>query len=381
MNLAKNIYNIGVNDENIRLFEGQYKLESGMSYNSYLIKDKKNVILDTVDKRVTSKWLEKLEYALNGEKVDYLVISHMEPDHGFNIKKLAQMFPDMKIIGNVNTFNMFNRFFSIDISNRKIVVKEGEEINIGEHTLKFFMAPMVHWPEVMVTYEQKEKILFSADAFGKFGIIKSNDTWLDEARRFYIGIVGKYGIQVQNLLKKASTLEIKKIYPLHGTILEENINYYINKYNVWSTYEPEEEGILIACSSIHGNTLEAAKYLEKELIKQEKKVELIDLTTQDFSEAVAMAFKFSKLIVASSSYNAGLFPPMVNFLHNLKERNYQKRKVAIIQNGSWAPSSGKIMEKMLHEMTDIDIIDHIITIESTFKEKNKKELKELAKIF
>lgn len=377
MEITKNIFNVGVNDTNIRLFEGQYKVLDGMSYNSYLIKDKQNVLLDTIDKNVTKEWLNNLEKELNGEKINYLIVSHMEPDHAYNIELLASKFPEMKIVGNVNTFNMIKRFFDLDIDSRKVIVKEGDTLNIGEHTLQFIMAPMVHWPEVMFVYEQKEKILFSADAFGKFGIIKENYEWLDEARRYYFGIVGKYGMQVQNVLKKASSLEINVICPLHGPVLKNNLEYYINKYDIWSKYEPEEDGILIAVSSIHGNTLEVAKYLEENLKSENKNVKLIDLTTQDMAEAVANAFIFSKLIVASSSYNAGLFPPMEQFLSKLKERNFQNRTVAIIENGTWAPSSGKVMKNMLQEMKNISIIEPIITIESTMKEKTKNELIQL----
>ena len=378
MEIEKNIYYIGANDYNVRLFEGQYNVPNGMSYNSYLIKDEKNVVLDTIDRNVTDEWLEKLEKYLNGEKPDYLIVSHMEPDHAYNIGLLAKKYPEMKIVGNALTFNMLPRFFDVDLSDRKVIVKDGDTLEIGEHILQFFMAPMVHWPEVMFTYEQKEKILFSADAFGKFGVIKENDEWLDEARRYYIGIVGKFGSQVQAVLKKAANLEIKTICPLHGPILKENLEYYIEKYNTWSSYESEEDVVLIACSSIYGNTLEVAKYLESILLECGRKVELVDLTKDDMSEAVSKAFKYSKLVVASSSYNAGVFPPMEEFLNKLKARNYQKRIVAIIENGTWAPSAGKVMKNMLQEMKEIDIIEPTITIESRMKEKNKIQLNDLA---
>ena len=378
MEILKNIFYIGANDNDIKLFEGQYKVPNGMSYNSYLIKDEKNVVLDTIDRNVTDKWIENLEKALNGENADYLIISHMEPDHAYNIGLLAEKYPEMKIIGNSMTFNMLPRFFDIDLSERKVLVKEGETLSIGKHTLQFFMAPMVHWPEVMFTYEQTEKILFSADAFGKFGAVKENDEWLDEARRYYIGIVGKFGSQVQGVLKKASALDIKMICPLHGPILKDNLGYYIEKYNKWSNYEPEEDGVLIACSSIYGNTLEVAKYLENTLKSQGKTVQLIDLTKDDMAETVALAFKYNNLVVASSSYNAGLFPPMEHFLRNLQERNYQKRKVAIIENGTWAPSAGKVMKNMLQEMKDIDMIEPIITIQSKMKEDTQIQINDLA---
>ena len=380
MKIKNNVYYIGANDEKLDLFESQYKVPNGMSYNSYLIKDEKNIVLDTVDKSVTDIWLKNLKKELDGQEVDYLIISHLEPDHAYNIGILAEKYPNMKIVGNAMTFNMLPKFFeNIDIEKRKVIVKDGETLQIGTHNLKFFMAPMVHWPEVMFTYDETEKILFTADAFGKFGANKEGDKWLDEARRFYIGIVGKYGPQVQAILKKVQDLNIKMICPLHGFILKDNLSFYIEKYCKWSNYEPEEEGILIACSSIHGNTLEAGRYLETALKNQKKNVYFIDLTRDDFSQAVAKAFQYSKLIVMSSSYNAGVFPPMENFLNNLKSRNYQKRKVAIVENGSWAPSAGKTMKNILLEMKDIDIIEPIITIESTMKEKNKKELEELSK--
>ena len=378
MEIAKNIYYIGSNDEKNDLFEGQYLISNGMGYNSYLIKDEKNVVMDTIDKSVTGEWLENIDKELNGEKIDYLVISHMEPDHAYNIGILAKEYPEMKIVGNAMTFNMLPRFFDMDLSERKVLVKEGDTLNIGEHTLQFFMAPMVHWPEVMVTYEQKEKIIFSADAFGKFGKIIENDEWLNEARRFYIGIVGKYGEQVQSLLKKVSNMEINTICPLHGPVLKDNLEYYISKYDKWSKYEPEEEGILIACSSIYGNTLEASKYLEDILKKQGKNVKLIDLTREEWSYSVAEAFKYSKLVLASSSYNAGVFPAMEQFLNNLKSRNYQKRTVVLIENGTWAPTAAKTMKNILLEMKDIDIIEPIITIQSTMKDKTKIELTKLA---
>ncbi len=379
MKIKDNFYYIGVNDENLDLFESQYKVPNGMSYNSYLIKDKKNVVFDTVDKSVSEIWLKKLEKALNGEGVDYLIISHLEPDHSYNIGILAKKYPDMKIIGNAMTFKILPKFFEDIETERRVEVKEGDILNIGKHSLKFYMAPMVHWPEVMFTYEETEKILFSADAFGKFGAVKAEDKWLEEARRFYIGIVGKYGAQVQSILKKVQDLNIKMICPLHGFILKDNLRFYLEKYSKWSSYEPEEEGVLIACSSIHGNTLEAGKLLEQCLKSQKKNVHFVDLTREDFSFAVAKAFQYDKLIVMSSSYNAGVFPPMENFLNNLKARNYQKRKVAIVENGSWAPSAGKTMKNILQEMKDIDIVEPIITIESTVKDKTRTELEELAK--
>ena len=380
MTISKDIIYIGASDKNIKIFESQYVLENGMSYNSYSIKDEKNVVLDTIDEKLTDEWFNNLEKALDGEKPDYLIVSHMEPDHAYNIGKLAKKYPEMKIVGNQLTFNMLANFFKeIDFSNRKFVVMEGDVLDVGKHKLQFFMAPMVHWPEVMVTYEQTEKILFSADGFGKFGALDVEEEWDCEARRYYFGIVGKYGMQVQALLKKAATLDIQMICPLHGPILKENLGYYIDKYNTWSNYQPEEEGIYIACSSIYGNTLKAAQKLA-EILKEKgaKKVVLADLTKEDWAEAVEDAFRYSHLVVASSSYNAGLFPPMKQFLDHLKERNYQNRTVGIIENGSWAPSAGKCMKGTLEEMKNINIIEPMITIKSTMSDENIAQMEEMA---
>ena len=382
MTISKDIIHIGASDKEIKIFESQYALENGMSYNSYLIKDEKNVVLDTIDEKLTDTWLENLEKALNGEKPDYLIVSHMEPDHAYNIGVIAKKYPEMKIVGNQLTFNMLANFFKeIDFSNRKFVVMEGDVLDIGKHKLQFFMAPMVHWPEVMVTYEQTEKILFSADGFGKFGALDVDEEWDCEARRYYFGIVGKYGMQVQALLKKAATLDIQMICPLHGPILKENLGYYIDKYNTWSSYKPEEEGIYIACSSIYGNTLKAAQKLAEILEeKGAKKVVLADLTKEDWAEAIEDAFRYSHLVVASSSYNAGLFPPMKQFLDHLKERNYQNRTVGIIENGSWAPSAGKCMKGTLEEMKNINIIEPMITIKSTMSDENMQQMEEMADV-
>ena len=380
MTISKDIIHIGASDKNIKIFENQYVLENGMSYNSYLIKDEKNVILDTIDEKLTDKWLENLEKALNGEKPDYLIVSHMEPDHAYNIGVIAKKYPEMKIVGNQITFNMLTNFFKeIDFSTRKFVVMEGDVLDIGKHKLQFFMAPMVHWPEVMVTYEQTEKILFSADGFGKFGALSADEEWDCEARRYYFGIVGKYGAQVQTLLKKALKLDIQMICPLHGPILKENLEYYINKYDTWSSYKPEDTGVYIACSSIYGNTLKVAQK-QAEILKEKgiEKVVIVDLTKEDWAEAVEDAFRYSHLIIASSSYNAGLFPPMKQFLDHLKERNYQNRTVGIIENGSWAPSAGKYMKNVLQEMKDINIIEPIITIKSTMSDENVSQMEQMA---
>ena len=377
--ISDSIFYIGADDKDIRLFEGQFNVPNGMAYNSYLIKDDKNVVMDTCDKKVTNTWLENLEKALDGEKVDYLVVSHMEPDHAYNIGLLVDKYPDMKIVGNATTFSMLLNFFDIDLENKKIEVKEGQQLNIGKHTLQFFMAPMIHWPEVMVTYDVLDKVLFTADGFGKFGTLDTDEDWDCEARRYYFGIVGKYGVQVQALLKKVATLDVNIICPLHGPILRENLAHYIEKYNTWSSYKPEDDGIFIACASIYGNTLKAAEKL-KEILEEKgaKKVSLIDLTKEDMHEAVEDAFRYNKIVLAASSYNAGVFVPMEQFLNHLKSRNYQNRKVAIIQNGSWAPSAEKTIRNMLQGMNNIDIIENAITIKSTLKDDNITELEQLA---
>ncbi len=379
--ITDDIFYIGVDDKTLDLFESQYMVPNGISYNSYLIKDEKNVILDTIDKRATNEWLENLEKALNGEKPDYLVVSHLEPDHSYNIELITKKYPELKIIGNEKTFTFIPQFFNIpNLEERKIVVKEGDTLNTGKHTLQFFMAPMVHWPEVMVEYDQTDKILFSADGFGKFGTLDTDEEWTCEARRYYFNIVGKYGIQVQSLLKKLSGLELKMICPLHGPILKENLEYYINKYDIWSSYKPEDDGVLIACASIHGNTLEACKEMEKILLdKGAKKVVVTDLCRDDIHEAIEDAFRYDKLIVAASSYNSGLFPPMEYFLNNLKGKNYQSRKIGIIENGTWAPSAGKCMKEILSGMKNLTIFDPLITIKTTIKDDNKIKMEQLAK--
>jgi len=371
---------IGANDKTIDLFESQYAVPNGVSYNSYLIKDEKNVVMDTIDRRKTDEWIKNLEEELQGEKVDYLVVSHMEPDHAFNIGLLAGKYPKMKIVGNDKTFTFINQFFDIEnLEKRKVVVKEADTLNIGKHTLQFFMAPMVHWPEVMVTYEQTEKILFSADGFGKFGALDVEEDWLCEARRYYFNIVGKYGVPVQSLLKKASSLDIKMICPLHGPILKENLGYYIEKYNIWSSYIPEDDGVFIAYASIYGNTRQAVEYIAKVLeAKGAKKVVLADITRDDMSKAIENAFRYDKVIFAASSYNAGVFPPMQELLYALQGKNYQNRKVGIIENGSWAPSAGKCMKNILEQMKDLKFIDPLVTIKSRINDASKKELEDLA---
>lgn len=378
--ISEDIIYIGADDKTIDLFESQYIVPNGISYNSYLIKDDKNVVMDTIDKRKTEEWIENLEKALKGEKVDYLVISHLEPDHAYNIELLANKYPEMKLIGNAKTFSMLPQFFNIDkLEDRMIEVKEGDEICFGKHTLQFFMAPMVHWPEVMVEYEKHEKILFSADGFGKFGALDTEEDWDCEARRYYFNIVGKYGMQVQALLKKASNLDIKTICPLHGPILKENLSHYIEKYNIWSSYKAEDDGVFIAYASIHGNTEKVAQEMKKILEeKGAKKVAIADLSRDDIAEAVEDAFRYDKIVLAAASYNASVFPPMNNFLNLLLEKNYQNRKIALIENGSWAPSAGKCMKEIISKMKNIDLCENLVTIKSTMKENNKVELENLA---
>lgn len=379
MKISDSVVYIGVNDKTIDLFESQYKVPNGVSYNSYVILDEKVAVMDTVDKRATEQWMENLSQALNGHSVDYLVVSHLEPDHASNVQKLAELYPDMKIVGNAKIFSMLPQFFSMDLSDRSVVVKEGDTLSLGSHTLQFFMAPMVHWPEVMVEYEQSEKILFSADGFGKFGALDVEEDWTDEARRYFINIVGKYGTQVQNLLKKAATLDIQTICPLHGPVLKENLGYYIEKYLTWSSYEPEEEGVVIAYASIHGNTAKAAEKMA-EILKEKgaKAVCCFDLARDDMAEAVAEAFRYDKLVIMSPTYDGALFPCMEDFLYHLKVKTYKKRTVGIVENGSWAPMAGKLMKAYLEAMKDVQICEPVVSIKSVMKEADEKKLETLA---
>ena len=372
--IGKNIYYVGVEDKTIDLFESQYIVPKGITYNSYIIKDKKNLIVDTVDSRKTDEWIEKVENVLNGENLDYLIVSHLEPDHSGSIDALLSKYPEMKLVGNTKTFAFIPQFIKSDIENRKVLVAEGEELNIGEHTFKFIMAPMVHWPEVMVEYEKKEKILFSADAFGTFGILEDEKNWYEDAGRYYFNIVGKYGVQVQALLNKAKSLDIREICPLHGPILKENLEKYINLYDKWSKYEPEEEGITIAYTSIHGNTKKIAEYAAKNLIDRGQKVAIYDLARENLSYAIADAFKYSKLLVLSATYNMQLFPPMQSFLSQLQGKNYQNRKIAIIENGSWAPNAANCIKDILEKMKDITIYEPIVTVRTTLNEESKEKL-------
>ena len=377
--ISPNVLYVGCDDKTIDLFESQYVVPNGVSYNSYVIMDEKITVMDTVDKRATQQWLQNLEKALDGKAPSYLVVSHLEPDHAGNVQVLAEKYPQMQIVGNAKTFDMMKQFFDIDLSDRQITVKEGDTLSLGSHTLQFFMAPMVHWPEVMVAYEQSEKILFSADGFGKFGALDTDEDWACEARRYYFNIVGKYGMQVQALLKKASTLDIRTICPLHGPILKEDLGYYINKYAVWSSYEPEDEGVLVAYASIHGNTKEAAIKLA-EILEQKgaKKVAVTDLARDDMAEAVEDAFRYNKVICAASSYDGGVFPPMERFLLTLQHKNYQNRTMAIVENGSWAPSAGKCMKEIISSFKNVTLVEPVVTIKSTMKETDLEKLSELA---
>ena len=377
--IADSVYYVGADDKTIDLFESQYVVPNGVSYNSYVICDEKTAILDTVDPRAREQWLANLEEVLEGQAPDYLVVSHLEPDHAGSIGKLAEKYPQMKLVGNPKTFAMLPQFFEMDLSDRCITVKEGDTLSLGAHTLTFVMAPMVHWPEVMVAYESKEKILFSADGFGKFGALDAEEEWADEARRYYINIVGKYGTQVQALLKKAAGLEIAMICPLHGPILKENLGYYLEKYQIWSSYEPEESGIVIAYASIHGNTAAAAKELARILEeKTEAPVKVYDLARADMPAVVAEAFRYDRLVLASASYDGGVFPCMEDFLHHLKAKTYRNRRVALLENGTWAPSAARTMRSVLEEMKNLTICEPVVTIRSTMKEADKEAMKELA---
>ena len=378
--ISDSVVYVGVDDKTIDLFESQYVVPNGVSYNSYIIFDDKIAVMDTVDKRGTEEWLANVKKALGDKKPDYLVIQHLEPDHAGNMQTLAELFPDMKLVANKKTFQMMPQFFDMELpESRTVTVGEGETLSLGSHTLQFFMAPMVHWPEVMVTYEQSEKILFSADGFGKFGALDKDEDWTCEARRYYMNIVGKYGAQVQALLKKAATLDIATICPLHGPILKENLGFYIGKYQVWSSYEPEDDGVVIACASIHGNTRKAADKLAEILEKKgAKKVSIFDLARDDMAEAIEDSYRYDKLVLMAASYDAGVFPCMEDYLNHLRAKNFQKRKVAYVQNGSWAPSAGKTMKAIVAQMKDITEVEPMVTIKSTLKPENIPELEALA---
>ena len=369
----------GVDDKTIDLFESQYVVPNGVSYNSYVIMDDKIAVMDSVDARAEKAWFENLDNILGGRLPDYLVVSHLEPDHAGNIQKFMEKYPQAQIVVNAKSLSMLPQFFTLDMSGRSVVVKEGDELSLGTHTLTFVMAPMVHWPEVMVSYEKTEKVLFAADAFGKFGALDTDEDWACEARRYYFNIVGKYGMQVQALLKKAAALDIQIICPLHGPVLTENLDYYLGKYQTWSSYEPEDKGILIAYASIHGNTKAAAEKLA-ELLKNKgaEKVVVSDLAREDMAEVIEDAFRYNRLVLAAATYDAGVFPCMESFLAHLKSKNYQKRTVGIIENGSWAPMAGKVMKESLSQMKEITILEPVVTIKSTLNETSEVQLEQLA---
>lgn len=377
--ISESIKYIGVDDRETDLFEGQYIIPNGVSYNSYVIFDEKIAVMDTVDKIATDKWVENLEKALNGKAPDYLVISHMEPDHASNIKLFAEKYPNARLVGNAKTFAYMPQFFNLNVDDRKVVVKEGDTLELGQHTLTFIMAPMVHWPEVMVAYDSKDKVLFSADGFGKFGALDADEDWTCEARRYYFNIVGKYGAQVQALLKKTASLDIQTICPLHGPILNENLSYYIDKYDIWSSYRSEDKGVMIAYGSMHGNTKQAA--LELKALLEERgvqKVAVADLTRDDMAEAIEDAFRYDRLVVACPTYDGALFPAVEDFLYHLKIKNYQSRRVALIENGTWAPMAGKKMKEYFEGMKNITLCDTAVTVKSTLNEASAEQLKALA---
>ena len=379
MTITNDIKYIGVNDHQVDLFEGQYVVPNGMAYNSYAIMDEKIAIMDTVDQNFTQQWLENIRTALEGRTPDYLVVQHMEPDHSANIAAFAAVYPAAKIVSSARAFGMMKNFFGSDFADRQVVVGEGSTLELGAHTLQFVAAPMVHWPEVIMTYDAQDKVLFSADAFGKFGALDVEEDWACEARRYYIGIVGKYGAQVQAVLKKAAALDIRQICPLHGPVLTENLGYYINLYDVWSSYRAEEEGVVIAYTSVYGNTKAAVELLAKELEKNGcPKVVVNDLARCDMAEAVEDAFRYGKLVLATTTYNGDIFPHMKEFIHHLTERNYQNRTVGLMENGSWAPVAAKVMTKMLEGSKNLTFTDTTVKIFSALSDDSRAQIDALA---
>lgn len=379
MEITKDIKYVGVNDHKIDLFEGQYEVPNGMAYNSYVILDEKIAVLDTVDADFKDEWLNNIKGVLGSEKPDYLIIHHMEPDHSSNIAEFVKEYPEIKIVSSQKAFDIMQNFFKDNFKERQIVVGEGNKLSLGNHELTFVTAPMVHWPEVIVSYDSKDKVLFSADGFGKFGALDVDEDWACEARRYYFGIVGKYGMQVQKLLSKAASLDIQIICPLHGPVLKENLGYYLDLYNKWSSYTPEEEGVLIAYTSVYGNTKKAVYELEKVLNENgAKKVVVTDLARSDMAENVEDAFRYSKLVLATTTYNGEIFPFMREFIHELTERNYSNRKVAFIENGSWMPMAKKVMFKMLEDSKNLEYCENSVKILSSLSEENIEEIKKLA---
>ena len=378
-NITANILYTGVNDKTIDLFEGQYPVPNGISYNSYVIMDDKIAIMDTADSRKTEEWLSQVETALQGRQPDYVIVLHMEPDHSGSLETLLRRYPQIKVVGNAKTFQMISQFFPLDISDRTVTVKEGDTLPLGKHTLQFIMAPMVHWPEVMFSYEQTEKVLFAADAFGKFGALDAQEDWLDEARRYYFNIVGKYGVQVQAVLKKAASLDIRMICPLHGPVLKENLGYYLEKYQLWSSYIPEDSGVTIAYASIYGHTAAAAEKLAETLkAKGAEHIALFDLNRCDMSKAVESAFHYDKLVLASATYNMDLFPSMEAFLHHLTGKNYQNRTIGIIENGTWAPAAAKQIKELLSNSKNLTLCNTTVTVKSALNADSTAKIETLA---
>lgn len=379
MEITESVRYVGVNDHNIDLFEGMYKVDNGMAYNSYVIMDEKVAIFDTVDGAFKTKWLENLKRALGNKDPDYLIVQHMEPDHAANILALVETYPSVKIVSTSKSFVMMKNYFGTDFAERQVVVKDGDTLDLGKHQLTFVAAPMVHWPEVIVTYERTEKLLFSADAFGKFGALDREEDWACEARRYYFGIVGKYGVQVQNLLKKLSAYEIQAICPLHGPVLDKNLKYYLDLYNTWSSYEAETDGVMIAYTSVYGNTKKAVELLEKELKAQGcEKVVVTDLARSDRFEAVEDAFRYKKLVLATTTYNGEIFPFMRDFIQDITERNYQNRTVGFIENGSWAPMATKVMRGMLENCKNLQYTQANVKLLSSLSEESREQIKALA---
>lgn len=377
--VTKDITYVGCDDKTLDLFESQYIIPNGIAYNAYVVMDEDIALIDTVDKRKTQEWLSNVETVLSDKTPKYLVVNHMEPDHSGSVKACIEKYPDITLVGNKKTFLFLKQFTGLDLEATSKVVAEGDTLELGTHTLSFVMAPMVHWPEVMVTYDSKDKVLFSADAFGKFGALDTDEDWACEARRYYFNIVGKYGAPVQTLLKKAANLDIQIICPTHGPVLSENLDYYLNLYNIWSTYQAETEGVFVAYCSIHGNTTDAVNKLEEILkSKTDEKVVVTDLSRCDMAEAIEDAFRYSKMIVAAPSYDAGVFPVMNDFLHHLKSKAYQNRKVGVIENGSWAPTAGRVMSGYLSEMKNVTVCDTMVTIKSTANENTYTEMEKLA---
>lgn len=378
MTITNDIRYIGVNDHDIDLFEGQYIVPNGMAYNSYVIMDEKIAVMDSVDAHFGGEWLANLDKELSGRTPDYLVVQHMEPDHSANVARFAEKYPAAKIVASKQAFVMMKQFFGTDFADRQVVVAEKDTLELGKHTLNFIAAPMVHWPEVIMTYDSADKVLFSADGFGKFGALDADEDWDCEARRYYFGIVGKYGAQVQAVLKKAAALDIQIICPLHGPVLSEDLAHYIGQYNTWSSYGVESEGVVIACASVYGNTRNAADILAAKLADKGVKVSVLDLARDDMAECVEDAFRYGKLVLASPTYNADVFPCMKEFINHLTERNYQKRTIGIIENGSWAPMAAKVMKGMFEKSKEITFTETTVTIRSAVNDANKEQLEKLA---